>query len=725
MKPGQMIDLNSAMSSHVKTPYSENKGSRIKALAGLAFASLAGGVSTGLIFLFSAWVLAAFSDPSIPRTVKPEVTAPQNSSPGDKSNTGSPVETKTGDAVFDDSRADRRGIVNYKIDAKLDTEENKIHGELELVWLNTTDKNAERLPFHLYMNAFKHDETLFMRETGGTHRGNRLGSGEWGYIDVNSIMVDGHDLTSNVRIAGCMDPPCNHDAPRDETVMTVELDQPIRAGSKARIRIRFTTRLPKVFARTGYAGDFFMIAQWFPKIGVLEDDGWRCHPFHANAEFYSNFGDYKVKLDLPAGFTLGSTGKTIKVEEKGDRKIHHLHARDVHDFAIATGGSLVRTARRHDNIEFILIAPKSLQERSLPHLDLTIKAQDILNDLLGPYPYDHLTIVVPPEDASGAGGMEYPTLFTTFVSRRGLPGFLNEEQTTVHELIHQYFQGLLASDEAREPWLDEGLTTYVTGIVMDRLYGADSSFVSLWGLNAGYYPMMRLCMKHRPDWDPILAASWEYASMTTYGVTTYCKATMLLKSLEGLIGKEKMRALLRLYVSRYKFKHPTTQDFLGVVEDIGGKEVSDLVQRALVSTGSLDHRVVRIRNRRRSWWARIRNFSTAKKAHSPAAETYTCYESTIKLHRRGDSAWPVDIEIVFENNERTRRKWRDDKRWKIIKLETDHKVVRVQLDPERKVWLDVSRLNDGLSVKPDNSAAKNMAVRFGTALQWWMQAVGF
>jgi hypothetical protein len=619
-------------------------------------------------------------------------------------------------------------VVEYHITAKLDEDAKEVRGRMVLYWRNTTGRPARFLPFHLYMNAFKNESSLFMRESLGSHRGFDHEPGNWGFIEVEKVLINGESRTGDVQIAGCLSPPCEKPADRDETVMKVPLSEPVRPGEKVRVDMEFLTRLPRVFARTGYAGSFFMVAQWFPKIGVLEEDGWSCHPFHLTSEFYADFGVYNVELDLPALFRVGATGARASVERKASsRKVHRFVARDVHDFAFAAGPQMRIRMLEHAGTTIKLLAPASLLSRALDHLYLTRRALGVLERRLGPYPYPHLTVVVTPLDARGAAGMEYPTLFTTSVPAYPFPGLLDHEQTTIHELIHQYFQGMVANDEAEEPWLDEGLTTYMTGVVADEIYGAETSAVDLYGLSLGYYPVMRLCYRFRPDWDAVAERSWDYANMSSYGATVYCQGAVLLKSFEELIGGEKMTRLLRTYVKRWSFRHPTTDDFLAVVREVAGAEPAELLRRGLKTDGTLDHRVVAIRTRRvREARGYFGTGEEREKVEVGEAEvSKDGWESEIMLHRSGELFWPVEVEVTFSDGKKARRKWKEPGRWKRMRFRAESPAVSALLDPDRKVWVDTYRLNDGLTARADPAGARRVGARYGLVLQWLLQVVGF
>jgi len=194
--------------------------------------------------------------------------------------------------------------VSYQISVRLDPGPHTLEGEQSLTWRNTTTRPADELRFHLYLNAFKNDRTTFMKESGGIHRGNRMREDGWGWIDLLSLRRhDGADLLPAAEFIRPDDANAG-----DETVLRVPLAEPVAPGATIDLDMAFSARLPRVFARTGYKGNYHFVAQWFPKIGVLEEAGWNCHQFHYNSEFFADFGTYDVSITVPSEFVVGATG---------------------------------------------------------------------------------------------------------------------------------------------------------------------------------------------------------------------------------------------------------------------------------------------------------------------------------------------------------------------------------------------------------------------------------
>ncbi|HEU5250691.1 MAG TPA: M1 family metallopeptidase, partial [Thermoanaerobaculia bacterium] len=367
-----------------------------------------------------------------------------------------------------------RPIASYEISCRLDAEKKTIEGTELLTWTNTTTRPAATLQFHLYLNAFRNTLSTFWRESGGEHRGNRLPE-SWGSIELTRMtLADGSDLLPALTYISPDD-----GNPHDRTVAEIQLPRPVGPGETIAVSIDFRSRLPRVSTRTGWKGDFFLVAQWFPKIGVLQEKGWNCHQFHASSEFFSDFGDYDVSIDVPRRYRgkVGATG--VRVEERdlpGERVLYRFKQESVHDFAWTADPNflVIEDLFREPGVAatqiHLLLQPE--HRRQAPrYLNATKTAISGYGRVLGPYPYSTLTVVDPPWGARGAGGMEYPTLITGGTHRYAPASVHSPESVTVHEFGHQYFYGLIASNEFEEPWLDEGFNSYMEDRVVAAAYG--------------------------------------------------------------------------------------------------------------------------------------------------------------------------------------------------------------------------------------------------------------
>jgi len=343
-------------------------------------------------------------------------------------------------------------VASYDIQVTLDPAQKMLIGRERLTYVNVSSDALLELPFHLYLNAFSGPDTVFMQESGGQARGYLADLQSPGWIRVDAIELAGQSLLERLAY--------NHDA----TVMTVTLPAPLLPGASLNLDLAFQAQLPRVFARTGWADDdFFMVGQWFPKIARYDASGWHAWPFHAKAEFYADFGMYDVAITLPAGFVVGATGLSQgSLRNPDGSQTLKFHADHVIDFAWTASPHYRRIVRQVGDIELELLYQPENWAYVERYVTAATQALEFLAEKVGPYMYPRLTVVDTPSDAPGAGGMEYPMLVTGGIGALGfseLPGgrMYEVEVVTLHEVTHNWFGMVVATNEAEEPWLDEAL----------------------------------------------------------------------------------------------------------------------------------------------------------------------------------------------------------------------------------------------------------------------------
>jgi hypothetical protein len=613
-------------------------------------------------------------------------------------------------------------IASYKISCRLDEGKKTVEGTELLTWKNTTSRPAGDLRFHLYLNAFRNNRSSFSRESGGKHRDVAFREdGGWGSISVSRMTDEsGTDLLSDMRYISPDD-----GNPDDRTVAEIPLPSPVAPGETIRLSLDFVSRLPRVYARTGYKGDFYMVAQWFPKIGVLEESGWNCHQYHANSEFFADFGDYDVTIDLNARYKgkVGGTGRLIEERDApGGRVIEHFRQESVHDFAwTCDPGFEVFSDRFSDtglpDVGLTLMCQPEHRDVKERYFKAARTALSAFGKRYGPYPYPVLTLVDPPWGASGARGMEYPTLISCGAHFFHPAAIRDLESVTIHELGHQYFYGLLASNEFEEPWLDEGFTTYATSRVMAEAYGDSHPTISIFGYpfvfeSVAIHPPLETQLRYfeTADRDPLTAA-WKFENRAGYGMV-YTKTALTLATLERLIGPEKMDALMKTYSAEFRFRHPKTADFVSVVDRVAGGDWSTFFRRTFFSSGLVDYAVASARSERSEPPVGLLDRDgRTEEVPRRAAGRRKGYETEVIIERRGDVALPVEVLLKFEGRRLYRTVWDGEARWTRFRVENGPRLVEAWVDPDSKILLDANPNNNGLKVKSDAAAANLWTAR--------------
>jgi hypothetical protein len=614
-------------------------------------------------------------------------------------------------------------VASYSIQATLDTETHQVRGRETLTWVNSGHDPVHELAFHLYLNAFKNEDSVFMRESHGVMRRARAKQGSWGWIDIDAISVDGGaDATGKLRFPG-----------PDETVVELPLDAPVPPGGTVKVTILFEEQLPEVFARTGYKGDFHMVGQWFPKIGVrVGEPGkerWHCEPFHFLSEFFADFGNYDVTLTVPDTHVVAATGVLVEARDNQDHtRVLHYKAEGVHDFAWMADPfmEIVKANAHTENGPIDVWVYHRPEQRAFAerHLAAAVAAIEGFSKLVYPYPWARMSVIdPPPEAASGAGGMEYPTLVTTAADSVFMPeGVRLPEFVTVHEVGHNWFQGLLASNEVEEAWLDEGVNEYMDGVLMDRLFGSETSGVE-WGPFRAPIEVTRLLSApwFRDLPDVVAEPSYQFNDFRTYGGVTYGKTSAALSTLEHAVGSAKFLAAMRAYGHEMAFKHPTEADLVRVLERELGQDLDWFLHPALHETGAADLRVrdvsCRLKRAARGVFGRGGHRKVANPAPAPDAP----YRCEVVVENLGTVPVPVEVELAFAGGRRVIQRW-DDRgqgpRWHRFAVEDREPVVEVVIDPKNRVALDDGGIHRSLRVEPDMEAVDDAAAR----AQFWTQS---
>jgi hypothetical protein len=378
------------------------------------------------------------------------------------------------------AQADR--VVDYQISVKLDPATRQLAGTERVTWRNPSTEPVPDLWFHLYLNAFKNTKSTFYKESGGQLRGDEAAKDSWGWMDVTSLKVaGGPDLTKALTFEHPDD-----DNADDRSVVRIILPEPVAPGGSVTLEIAFAARLPQVFARTGYKDDFYLVGQWFPKLGVYEPagmrgretGGWNCHQFHATSEFYADYGTFKVDMTVPSTYVLGATGVRTAERQNGDGTTTYTHEQaDVHDFAwtVDPDYTVIKgtfsatkdvTPAEYQNVaqllgrslddvmlsdvEVIALVQPGHMPQAQRHIDSAKAALKWFGLWYGRYPFKTLTVVDPAPGASGAAGMEYPTFITAgtsfIMNRWPFDKVRGLEMVTIHEFGHNFWYGLVGNN---------------------------------------------------------------------------------------------------------------------------------------------------------------------------------------------------------------------------------------------------------------------------------------
>ncbi len=632
----------------------------------------------------------------------------------------SPAIPATTSAVNSSAPLSQR-VVAYDMDARYDAKKHSLDATETLTYHNLTGQPLDTFPFHLYLNGFQPTST-WMRE--GKREGTRgQDFGKWdnknyGAVEIKSFEVVGQgDLTAQLEFIHPDD-----DNKDDRTVVQVHLPKPVPADGYVQFKIKFHDQFPETVARTGWNRDFVLGGQWFPKVGVWWHGAWNCHQFHAYTEFFADFGVYDVKLTLPQNEVVGASGVEVSSANNSDgTKTVTYHAEDIHDFAwTASPHYLI-----HDDTFQGSMGPVKLRIMMQPaHWSQVGRETRVLKETMdrydrwyGPYPYKTLTLV-DPDPGSPAFGMEYPTFITGGTTWWEPDGFhVGSEEAIEHEFGHQYWYAMVATNEFEDAWMDEGINQYTQVKVMSSIFGAPTSVLDIGGATASESGLARLFYIGLADRDPMVRNGWQYADFDTYGGVTYGKTALVLLTLEGVIGEDTMRKAMHVYFMRYRFAHPSKEEFLKTIEEVSGKDLRWYFNQAVYGTQVFDYAVMKINSTPVDWY----------KESLKEKKGETEYVSNAWIHRREDFLFPVDVDIKFDNGDKVREHWDAQDRWVRYVYQKKAKIESVEVDPDHKIELDRNNFNNSRTAEANTAPARKLAnywtaitQLFGQVLAWWL-----
>ena len=475
--------------------------------------------------------------------------------------------------------------VDYKMEVDMNVKNFRYTGTQELVYTNNSPDTLHRVFYHLYFNAFQPGSEMDIRsrtiEDPDTRVGDRISKltpEKQGFLRVSTLTQNGKPL--QMEEVG--------------TVLEVELNEAILPGEKATFNMVFEGQVPEQIRRSGRnssEGVALSMSQWYPKLAEYDFEGWHADPY-IGREFHGVWGDFDVKISIDKNYLIGSTGylqnpneigfgyedKGVKVKKpKGDKLTWHFVAPKVHDFTWAADPDYVhdtRVAKDGTVLHFIYKNNPAIKEN---WTNLQPKTEELLlffNENIGPYPWDQYTVI-----QGGDGGMEYAML-TLITGERNFGSLVG---VTSHELAHSWFQHLMATNESKHEWMDEGFTSYISTLAMDKVMGTNKE-KPFEGNYRGYERLAKSGVE-----EPLSTHADRYKLNFAYGVAAYTKGSVFLSQLGYIIGQENLDKTLKRYYHDWKFKHPTPIDFLRVAEKVSGAELDWYLMDWAQTTNTIDY----------------------------------------------------------------------------------------------------------------------------------------
>ena len=522
--------------------------------------------------------------------------------------------------------------VDYKMDVSMDVKNYQYKGTQELVYTNNSSDTLKKVYYHLFFNAFQPgsemdarlhsikdpDGRMVTKVKGADGKETKqsrietLKPNEIGFLKITNFKQDG--VTAQTRTSG--------------TIMEVTLAKPILPNSKTTFTLDFDGQVPVQVRRTGRnssEGVEFSMTQWYPKLAEFDFEGWHADPYIAR-EFHGVWGNFDVKITIDKDYTIGGSGYlqdkntighgyedagvTVVYPKKTKTLTWHFIAPNVHDFTWAADKEYTHDIVKGPNdvdLHFFYKNNPKTTENWKQLEPLMVKVMDYYNQRVGAYPYKQYSFI-----QGGDGGMEY-AMCTLMLGNGTLQGILG---TATHELGHSWFQHILASNESKHPWMDEGFTTYIEDSALNELKGDKKEVNPFKGNYAAYYQLVN-SGKEQPQG----THGDRYDENRPYSISAYIKGSIFLSQLEYVIGKENVDATLKRYFNDFKFKHPTPNDIKRTAERVSGAELDWYLIDWTETTNTIDYGI--------------------KDVADNAGKT------TVSLERIGRMPMPIDLTVEY------------------------------------------------------------------------------
>ena len=475
--------------------------------------------------------------------------------------------------------------VQYSIEVSLDPETAQYQGTQTVIYTNNSPETLQKVFFHQYYNAFKPGSEMAIRLKNAGDKNTRfkvdldtLSPKQQGYLKVI-------DLTQDGLITEVVD---------SETILEVRLAKALAPGESTTFKMAFEGQVPDLIRRAGKnskEGIAFSMAQWYPKMAEYDYEGWNADPY-TGREFHGVWGDFDVKITLDKEFTVAASGYLQNADDIGrgysDRKrakskkgkiTWHYIAPNVHDFTWAADPDYIHDTFPGPNgvtLHFFYKNNPEIIDNWKKLQPLTAKLMAYFNEKVGPYPYSQYSVV-----HGGDGGMEYAML-TLITGNRKFGSLVG---VTAHELAHSWFQHVLATNETKHEWMDEGFTSFISTLAENEVLEENKDF-PLEGSYRGYFGLASSGVEM-----PQATNANRYAHNYAYERSAYSKGAVFLAQLGYIIGQENLFKTLQTYYDEWKFKHPLPNDLRVIAERISGIQLQWYLTDWTQTTNKIDYAI--------------------------------------------------------------------------------------------------------------------------------------
>jgi len=575
--------------------------------------------------------------------------------------------------------------VEYFMDINMDVSDFTFSGKQKLIYTNNSPDTINKVYYHLFFNAFRPGSQMDIRsrtiKDPDSRVGNRifeLNPKDYGSLDIVSLEQNGKEIVFEQK----------------ETILLVRLEKPLLPGKKTELSMVFEGQVPLQTRRSGKMnkeGVHLTMTQWFPKLAEYDFEGWHPNPYIAR-EFHGVWGNYTVNITIDKSYVIGGTGYLKNANEIGhgysdknkEKKEETLtwefYAPNVHDFAWAADPDYVHDIQQSEsgvNLHFFY-KPDAGEENWKKLQEDTLGLLDYFEENIGPYPWKQYSVI-----QGGDGGMEY-AMCTMITGKRSYPSLFG---VTAHELAHSWFQHILANNEAKHPWMDEGFTEYITSLAEKSVLGKPSLFPHKSSYDSYY--MINKTQLQNPALtieQPLTIHSDRYDYNFTYGASSYSKGSVFLSQLGYIIGNENLSKTIKRYYNEFKFKHPTPNDFKRVAEIVSDLELEWYLNDWTRTTNKVDYDLDLFEKG-------SRDLSIKRIGRIPMP-----LEVLVSFKDGSTAMYYIPIDLMqgnktFDNDIIILEPWSWVNTDYVFKIQGNKKVLKIEIDPSKRL-ADVNQLKN-------------------------------
>ena len=567
--------------------------------------------------------------------------------------------------------------VEYYMDIDMNVSDFTFSGEQKLIYTNNSPDTINKVYYHLFFNAFRPGSQMDIRsrtiQDPDSRVGNRifeLSPEDYGLLNVASLKQNGKEISFETK----------------ETILLARLEKPLLPGKKTELSMVFNGQVPLQIRRSGKMnkeGVHLTMTQWFPKLSEYDFEGWHPNPY-IGREFHGVWGDYSVNITIDKNYVIGGTGYLKNANEighgyssknkrsKGETLTWEFYAPNVHDFAWAADPDYIHDKRRSESgvdLHFFY-KPDAGKENWKRLQEDTLGLLDYFETNIGPYPWRQYSVI-----QGGDGGMEY-AMCTMITGKRSYPSLFG---VTAHELAHAWFQQILANNEAKHPWMDEGFTEYITSLAEESVLNKSSSFPHKSSYES-YYRINEIQLQN-PGLtieQPLTIHSDRFDYNFTYGASSYSKGAVFLSQLGYIIGDENLSKTIKRYYEEFKFKHPTPNDFKRVAEKVSDLELEWYLNDWTRTTNKVDYDLALFEKE-------SRNLSVKRIGRIPMP-----LEILISFGDGSTAMYYIPIDLMqgnktFSNETIVLEPWSWVNTDYVFKIQGNKKVLKIEIDPSKRI----------------------------------------